>query len=491
MTTTTESGGADLDYARPFDPYALDPAEVREPPSRLGHALRQVGPGLILAGAIVGTGELIATTNVGAKVGFTLLWLVIVSCFIKVFVQVELGRYAISSGHTTIQSFARLPGPGIAFVWWIVLMTLMTQFQLGAMIGGVGQAMHMTFPGVSTWIGGSVPYVASKPEMPWAVLTTVATILLLANGSYRLVEKGTTAMVVLFTLVTVACVVLLPAAGHPIAWGEVASGLTFQIPANPDARMAAFAMFGITGVGAAELIAYPYWCIEKGYARKAGPRELDGPWIQRARGWLGVMKLDAWVSMGVYTLATLAFFFLGASVLHTGDGVGLPTSVNAMLNRLAQMYEPVMGQRAALVFIVVGVFAVLFSTLYASTAANARGFTDALWVSRVIDLRDHAARRRWITIFCVATPILDLLLYMRFPNPVGMVIIGGFAQAVTLPMIAAAAVFLRYRRTDQRLTAGKVWDTFLWLSFAALCGAAVYGLYDAYGKVLKMMNPAA
>ena len=29
---------------------------------------------------------------------------------------------------------------------------------------------------------------------------------------------------------------------------------------------AAFGTFGITGVGASELFAYPYWCLEKGYA---------------------------------------------------------------------------------------------------------------------------------------------------------------------------------------------------------------------------------
>src|SRR4051812_44340916 len=90
---------------RPTDPYALAPDAVREPPHSLGSALLQIGPGLILAGAIVGTGELIATTNLGAKVGFALLWLVIASCFIKVFVQIELGRYAISSGQTTFAGF--------------------------------------------------------------------------------------------------------------------------------------------------------------------------------------------------------------------------------------------------------------------------------------------------------------------------------------------------------------------------------------------------
>ena len=367
----------------------------------------------------------------------------------------------------------------------------------------------MTFPAVSGWLGARIPYVAAHPEMPWAIATTAGTIVLLASGSYGLVEWGSTLMVVTFTLVTVACVLMLPFAGHVVVWADVFDGLKFQLPSNPDARMAAFAMFGITGVGAAELISYPYWCIEKGYARKTGPRpvadaagdlrgqsrvlddsgsSVDAGWSTRALGWLRVMKLDAWVSMGIYTLATLAFYFLGAAVLHKGDGAGLPTTVDSMMVRLAQMYEPVMGQRLALLFISVGAFAVLYSTLFAATAGNARGFTDAMWVSRMIRLPDHPTRRRWICIFCVTTPLLDLLLYVMFGNPVQMVIVGGFAQAVTLPMIAAAAVFLRYHRTDQRLTAGKVWDTFLWLSFVALCGAAMYGLYDVYGKVMKMMN---
>src|SRR5512147_3110965 len=93
------------------DPYVLTPDAIQEPPTTFFGALSRIGPGLILAGAIVGTGELIATTNLGAKVGFALLWLVIVSCFIKVFVQAELGRHAISSGQTTLATFRQLPGP--------------------------------------------------------------------------------------------------------------------------------------------------------------------------------------------------------------------------------------------------------------------------------------------------------------------------------------------------------------------------------------------
>ena len=65
-------------------------------------ALRKIGPGIILAGSIIGSGELMLTTSLGAEYGFVFLWLILFSCVIKVFVQIELGRYAISSGKPTL-----------------------------------------------------------------------------------------------------------------------------------------------------------------------------------------------------------------------------------------------------------------------------------------------------------------------------------------------------------------------------------------------------
>src|SRR5579875_1217860 len=99
------------------DLYALPPEAIREPPRSLGRALMQIGPGLILAASIVGTGELINTTSLGAKAGFSLLWLILLSCVIKVFVQVELGRYAIVHGRTTLEAFDSLPGPRLGTSW--------------------------------------------------------------------------------------------------------------------------------------------------------------------------------------------------------------------------------------------------------------------------------------------------------------------------------------------------------------------------------------
>jgi len=461
---------------RAYDPYELSREAVQPPPRHLGRALLRIGPGLILAGSIVGTGELISTTHLGAKVGFVFLWLVLVSCFIKVFVQIELGRHAIATGETTLMSFRNLPGPGVLFIWWWFAMMLTTQAQLAAMVGSVGQAIHMAILGNDASVAERLG-LGQRPELPWAGLVAVITAALLSSGSYRLVEKGSTLLVMLFTAMTVACVALIPWTGHSFGWDELASGLTLEIP--PGAVVAALTMFGITGVGASELIAYPYWCIEKGYARNVGPKTADEAWLHRARGWLRVMRLDAWVCMLVYTVATLAFYVLGAAVLHAETkGEGLPGGVAGMLQTLARMYEPVLGETASIWFIVVGVIAVLYSTLFAATAANSRTLVDFLHVNRLIELKRPEDRVSWVRLFCVAFPLLYLTLFLWVPNPVQLVYMGGLAQALSLPMIGTAALFLRYYRTDRRLTGGLLWDVLLWLSLLAFFLIAGYGVWD-------------
>ena len=59
-----------------------------DPPRTLAGRLREIGPGIIVSGAIVGSGELIVTTKLGAEAGFVLLWLILFSCVIKVFLQI-------------------------------------------------------------------------------------------------------------------------------------------------------------------------------------------------------------------------------------------------------------------------------------------------------------------------------------------------------------------------------------------------------------------
>ena len=138
------------------NPYQLRPEDIEDPPRTYVSIFRRIGPGLILASGIVGSGELIATTVLGAEAGYTLLWLIILSCFIKVVVQNELGRYAIGTGETTLEAFDRAPGPRLRaswLVWAWFLMVMFTLLQVGGMLGGVSEVLKPAgsprFPSVS------------------------------------------------------------------------------------------------------------------------------------------------------------------------------------------------------------------------------------------------------------------------------------------------------------------------------------------------------
>src|SRR3954468_24010471 len=224
-----------------IDPYALPPDAIKEPPHSLFSAMKQIGPGLILAASIVGTGELINTTSLGANAGFSLLWLIVLSCVIKVFVQIELGRYAITHGKTSLAAFNTLPGPrvGASWVCWCwLLMTIATQAQIAAMEGTVGQAAHMAFPdgsrAVADFAGRVVPewgaFLQTRQEYFWASLTTLAAVLLLLSGGYKRLERITTVLVGLVTLFTVASVVILQWTPFRIEPASLTRGFTLAVP---------------------------------------------------------------------------------------------------------------------------------------------------------------------------------------------------------------------------------------------------------------------
>src|SRR5512136_2533526 len=104
---TAVSEGREVEKGH-FDPYQLDPSHILDPPQKMGEIMKKIGPGIVLSASIVGSGELIATTTLGAKVGFTVMWLIIFSCLIKAVVQSFLGHYTIVKGETGLEAFDRI-----------------------------------------------------------------------------------------------------------------------------------------------------------------------------------------------------------------------------------------------------------------------------------------------------------------------------------------------------------------------------------------------
>ncbi len=472
-----------------FDPYALPPEAVRDPPSSFWAITKEIGPGIILAGTIVGSGELILTTKCGAEHGFTFLWLILFSCIIKVFVQIELGRYAISSGKPTLgalKDISTIKAIGLVLLFWWFVMMLCTVFQLGGMTGGVGQALNLAFPqfgpGSAAMIENVSPsaaaYVQTRHEIPWAVVICGLTIALIFNGSYRRIEWITTLLVVGVTLVTCLAmfsILFTEFAPHPNA---IASGLKLTIPEQGIA--VAFGVFGITGVGATELFYYPYWCLEKGYARYVGRDDGSKAWEDRARGWIRVMHYDAWISMVVFTCSTVAFYFMGAAVLHPQNII--PQGATAM-ESLSHMYSDPFGHWTHFFFLI-GAGAVLFKTLYLACAANSRMTVDFLNLLGLAHADNATARAKRIRIFCVIFPLVALGFYLFQRDPQRMVQIGGIAQAATLPMMACVALYFRYFKIHATLQPKPITDVLIWIAAISISFVAAYSLYDSIQRLL-------
>jgi Mn2+/Fe2+ NRAMP family transporter len=479
--------------------------QTETPPNTLFGILQRLGPGLIIAASIVGSGELIGTTKTGADAGYSLLWLILIGCVIKVFVQVEFGRYALAEGVTTIEGLDHVPGPRLRVGWlvwaWFAMFLTSAIGQLGGILGGVGQLFAMQFPITGDFVEhlnlveeyrregrlDQLPDVYTYDDVYYSIGTTIITAIMLVVGRYGIVQHTSTILVAGFTAVTVFNVFALPYFSNAeVGWNYVAHGLSFSLPESKTALATALATFGIIGVGASELIAYPYWCLERGYARFTGPRDTTEAWAQRARGWMRVMRWDAWCSMLIYTFATMAFYVLGAAVLHPQ---GLSPAKDGMVRTLARMYEDVFQPWGDEVFLF-GAFAVLYSTLFVATAGNSRVAADGLRVFGFIS-KDERTRERWVKWLCGFLPFTQLAVYMWSKDPVNLVIIAGLAQAFLLPLLGGAALYFRYQRCDPRIAPGKLWDAFLWVSVVGLVIAGTWSAYSEIAKVLKALGVGA
>jgi Mn2+/Fe2+ NRAMP family transporter len=443
--------------APPADPYALSHGVVEAPPASLRAAFRRIGPGIVLASAIVGSGEVIATTTLGAQVGFAALWIVLVSCAIKPVVQGELGRYTIVTGKTGLDGFNDVPGPRLGVSWlvwaWALTVTL-TLLQVGGMYGGVAQVLHLLWPALSV--------------NAWVAACLAVTLAVLLGGGYTRIERFAMVKVGLFTLITIFAAAVLLRRPGAVTMGDIASGLSFKLP--PAGLVTAIAVFGITGVGATELVMYPYWCVEKGYARFVGPREATPEWAARARGWIRVMHLDILCSLVIYTLATVAFYLLGAGVLHR---MGVIPAARDTVEVLSQIYTQTLGGWALWVFYV-GVVVTLYGTIFAATAAHSRMMADLVRVLGVYPREDAASRLQWRNRFVVVLATLPAVFYWFLESPVRMVVAGGVAQALMLPLIGFAAIYVRHHRLPQELQPRPATTVMLWVSTSVMFGFALY-----------------
>jgi manganese transport protein len=440
-----------------YSAYKLPTDKWKDPPTTFLGRLKHIGPGVIVTASIVGSGELIATTTLGAQAGFITLWTIILSCALKIILQLEMAKMSITTGKPMMAFWNTMPGPKLIVSWavWAWFVLLIAKFiQFGGILGSTTQSIQLAIPQFDYTIG--------------VILVALSVVLLISFGRYKSIELASTIMVIVFVIFTLGMAILTQFTKYAFKLSDVLNGLTLQMP--PEVAFAALAAFGITGIGGDEIVQYTYWCVEKGYAAHTGPAEKTKEWYARAKGWFRVMYLDATIAMIIYTAATLAFYVLGASVLY---GTKQIPGGMTLIQTLSKMYTEVLGGQWVIYFFAVGAFATLYSTLVSWTAANQRIVADIMARMKLIDFEDAKQVDKVILVSGIVLPVIYTLMALVFKTPAFMVQIGGWGTAFILLVIIYSAFYHRFKILDKELKPSAFYD--IYLIFGSLAILVVIG----------------
>jgi Mn2+/Fe2+ NRAMP family transporter len=367
--------------------------QIREAPRGFGGLLRNIGPGIVVSGSVVGSGELLVTTRMGAEVGFVFLWGVIVASVIKYFIQLELGRQCLLKDETTIQSLDRVRGFRLRDTswnaWLCIAGFLGVMVALVGILGSVGGMMSSVFP----WL----------PKWTWNCVIFALLSVLLYRGLYEDLEKMVSFLVAAFSLVVIFCVLALQGTEHAITGGQIVSGLRLAMPA--EGAFTALAVMGSVGATAVELFMYPYWIREKGYPQFIGPRDDSPEWRERYRGWMRVVAVDAGVCTGIAVVITCAYYLLGASILNKLEV--LPEGYEVVDN-VSLIFTESLGGWAKNLFMF-GAFCTLFSTLLVFAASSGRIMLDFLRQTGAVAPETREQRMRLLRVLQIGIPLLWLI----------------------------------------------------------------------------------
>ena len=150
-----------------------------------------------------------------------------------------------------------------------------------------------------------------------------------------------------------------------------------------------------------------------------------------------------------------------------------------MIRTLSRVYTESAGPGAMAIYLI-GSIVILFSTLFAGSAAWTRMFSDAFAQVGLLDYSDASQRRRWIFGFAWFFPLAWTVLGLSFKAPVLMVTAGGVANAGLLLLVVYAAYVFRYRRLPPELRPTRLYDGLLWISFVSISAVGVLAIVKLF-----------
>ena len=436
-------------------------------PKTFKERLKFIGPSVIVTGSVVGSGSIVMTPLLGAAAGFLLLWWLLLSMWSKPIIQAEISRYVVVTRKTFLEAFADMPGFKTTIqgkttswlVWFMFIGVIPSIAGMGGLAGAVAEAGNTMFPLLSTEV--------------WVFISCLITWLLLYFGSYRSLEKTLLAMVLFFSFMTLIIALSMQSTEYQVNLNQISEGLSFSLPT--EYLPLALAVFGFTGISYGEIMAYTYWCLEKGYAEDTNND------IEEKKHWIKTMQTDVWVTVFFITLGTLPFFFLGAGVLNNVPELQESLATSSfwdvdVISSLQNMFSLVLGSWAKWLFIILAFF-VLFSTLLSGTAAFTRTISDYL-ISMGLVREKTDTRTKLIKLIAFVIPFLSGLFYFILPNPITLLLIAGIWAAMGLPIVNIGALYL-VNKLEPALQPKVSTKVILWVSLVlqlSLAGLIVYDI---------------
>ncbi len=243
----------------------IAPLRTADLPHRRQSFWRMTGPGAVLVGLSIGAGEIVLWPWITAKFGATMVWAAALGVFLQLWVNIEIGRWAIVTGEAPYTGFARV---WMGFIYALLFVGFVTLFLPGwARISGAALKALLFGPD------------GPGPDWVWTGLTFVSVALVLFGPKvmYRAVERITIGLVVFMTL---GLIFVAFQVGTLDAVGEMARGLVNFGHIELDDEFPFSRFFGavvFAGAGGAGNLWYAFYLRDKGIGMGARMPTLTNP----------------------------------------------------------------------------------------------------------------------------------------------------------------------------------------------------------------------
>lgn len=459
--------------ANDIDPGCLpawETAELPQPPPFTPRGVIQaIGPGVIVLGFSIGTGEWLLGPAVTARYGGALLWLATVAILLQLVLNWECARYSLATGEPVFTAYMRCrPGPRFWGVLYFILdagllwptfaaavATLLASACLSAITGNVGYLADAHHPrDHAVYLG-----------FAYGMMILCVVLVSFGGKVYNALQKAMYFMVVWILAYLIFVDLFLVS---PETWGQVVGGFV-QIGHIPRDRelnwglIAGFAAFA--GAGGLSNATIGNYLRDKGWGMgqrvgaipsavgsqaitlsPVGCRFLPTPEnLRRWAGWWKIVFVDQAI---VWTLGCFLGMLLPAllTVQFVPAGMDFTASGNQM--KLAAIQASAIAAafpQAQVTFYVLTMlcgFWILFSTQLGVLDHFSRRWTDILWTAGM-GKRGAGVKRIYYGIVLLYTAWGALCLHLK--QPVAMLLITSVTQGFAMAVCALHTGYINRR----------------------------------------------